>query len=421
MAKPALTETGERIYNQLAPTFFREDERYGWAGALFVSAYAAMLDPAAQIVQANGTVPGYAILFDPVNCPAAWLPWLGQFVGIPPEVGLAMVKTGQTATLRLWIKSPIGYTRGKAAAMILAARTTLFTSMNLIMDPSFEYDAPAVWSEADGNAHGWGWAGLAGAIHAISSAGEWSAVGSKALSITTPSDTGFRDFFPHSVLTVGCSVAAGGSYTWRCVVNVLSLPAKGFLRLTLNWNEGPLTEEGPFISAFNSASITSLGVHVIEMTGTAPAKATKAIPIVSIENGSTAGVMQFYADAFYFGPAISGGTYFDGDSPGAQWTGTPGNSVSYLLSSLNPAGRVSLYTSYGGEAFAIKAVTNASETPNPTATREAIESMMAAWNVLKYEAITSGTYATLEASHAKYSEVEAAHGTYEDLELHPEK
>lgn len=206
MAKPALTESGERLYNQLAPTFFREDEKYGWAGALFVSAFARMFDDVAAVVQPSGSQPGYAILADPVNVPAQWLPWLAQFVGVD------LTTSPDAAHSRLWIKSPLGYTRGTTAAMLLAAQATL--------------------------------------------------------------------------------------------------------------------------------------------TG------TKTV-------------------------------YF--------------------------------YTRYNGEAFLIKAATLESETPSQVSTRQAIESMMAAWDVLLYEAVKGGTYGLLEASHAKYSEVEAAHPTYEDLELHPEK
>jgi hypothetical protein len=211
VSKPILTETAERFYNQLAPTFFREDERYEWAGAKFCAAFAKLYDPAAEVVQVNGSKPGFAILADPVNCPQQWLPWLGQFVGIPPEVGLAMLNAGQVSTLRAWIKSPIGYTRGKPSAMRLTAEVTL--------------------------------------------------TGTKTL-------------------------------------------------------------------------------------------------------------------------------YF--------------------------------YVKYGGAAFEIRAASLISETPNPTATKEAIESMMAAWEVLHYEAVTAGTMAILEASHATMALIEAAHGTMENLELHPE-
>lgn len=206
MAKPALTESGERLYNQLAPTFFREDEKYGWAGALFVSAFARMFDDAAAIVQPSGLKPGFAILADPANIPAVWLAWLAQFVGVD------LTTSPNTATSRLWIKSPLGYTRGTTAAMLLAAQATL--------------------------------------------------------------------------------------------------------------------------------------------TG------TKTV-------------------------------YF--------------------------------YTRYGGEPFAIKAATLASETPSASVTRAAIESMMAAWDVLSYETIVGGTLASFEAAHAKLSESEAANATVELAELNPTK
>jgi hypothetical protein len=206
MAKPVLTETGERLYNQLAPTFFKSDEQYGWAGAIFCAAFARMFDDAAEVVQPSGSKPGFAILTDIVNVKAKWLAWVAQFVGVD------LTKSPNEATSRAWIKSPLGYTRGQTAAMLLAAQATL--------------------------------------------------------------------------------------------------------------------------------------------TG------TKTV-------------------------------YF--------------------------------YTRYGGEAFQIKAATLESETPSQATTKEAIESMMASWDVLKYEAVKGGTIALLEAAHALMSEDESAHATMEDVELHPEK
>lgn len=206
MAKPALTDTGERLYAQLAPTYFKEDERYGWAGAIFVTALAKMLDGAAEVVQPSGTRPPFAVLFDVANVAERWLSWLAQFVGVD------LTTSPNAATSRAWIKSPLGYTRGTTAAMKLAAEATL--------------------------------------------------TGSKTL------------FF---------------------------------------------------------------------------------------------------------------------------------------------------YTRYNEEAFRLKAASLATQTANPTATREAIESMMPAWIVLEYETVAGGTMAILEASHAKISEIEAAHPMMSDLELHPEK
>lgn len=206
MAKPALTDTGERLYAQLAPTYFKEDERYGWAGTIFASALARMFDGAAEVVQPIGTKPPFAVLFDVANVAARWLAWVAQFVGVDLRT------SPNAATSRAWIKSPLSYTRGTTTAMKLAAEATL--------------------------------------------------TGSKTL------------FF---------------------------------------------------------------------------------------------------------------------------------------------------YTRYNEEPFRLKAASLVTQTANPTATREAVESMMPAWIVLEYETVAGGTMAILEASHAKISEIEAAHATMSDLELHPEK
>lgn len=208
-AKPALTETGERLYNWLLPLFWT-DEEHEWAGAVFCSALATMLDPGAAIVEPQQGKPGYAILLDPELCPEKWLPWLCQFVGVDVKLAEALVKQNKAATVREWIKGPINLQRGSAKAMKEAALLTL--------------------------------------------------TGAKTL--------------------------------------------------------------------------------------------------------------YFYA----------------------RWTGA---------------------------AYIIKAASLTSQTPNPTETREALESMMPAWCVLQYETITGGSYATLEVAHGKYSEDESHHATYSDMETNP--
>jgi len=202
-AGPALTPTGERLYAQLAPTFFGEDSQYGWAGAHLCAALATMFDQTVTVVMTPGK-PLYAVLGEPMNIPAAWLPWLAQFVG------LTLTQSPSVAVSRQWIDAPLGYTRGKVSAMVLAAQATL--------------------------------------------------------------------------------------------------------------------------------------------TG---------------------------AKTIYF------------------------------------------YPRYGGSAFLIKAATNTAETPNPAATQEAIESMMAAWDVLEYAVLTGGTLAVLEAAHPTLALLEAAHSTVSSMELEP--
>lgn len=204
--------TADRLYGQLAPTFFQTDEEQGNAGLGFMSALGAVFDPVVQVVQPVGEKPPFAILFCPEECPTEWLPWVGQCVGIQPSEIETLIASGQEVLARQWLSHPINYNRGKVSAQELAAKATLTGSQTL---------------------------------------------------------------------------------------------------------------------------------------------------------------------------------YF--------------------------------YPRYGGEAFVTKVATLSSQTPNPTATKEAILSQMAAWETLIYETVSGGTLAILEASHAKLSEVEAAHTSVADLELHPEK
>lgn len=125
MAKPALSESAERLYNQLAPIFFRSDEASGWQGALYCSALAKKKDKMAVVVQPQNGKPPFAILLCPQECPEEWLPWLGQFVGIPAVTIEALIKTGKASTARQWIEAPINYLRGRTSAMKLAAEATL--------------------------------------------------------------------------------------------------------------------------------------------------------------------------------------------------------------------------------------------------------------------------------------------------------
>jgi hypothetical protein len=124
MARTAAEIEQDRLYIALAP-FFKQDAQYGFGGRTFCRALMAMLMPAAEIVQPSDTKPGWAILANPQTCPVAWLPWLGQFVGIEPSSISTLIATGQTALAREWIEHPINFLRGTVQGMTLAAKATL--------------------------------------------------------------------------------------------------------------------------------------------------------------------------------------------------------------------------------------------------------------------------------------------------------
>jgi hypothetical protein len=127
---PTLTETGQEIYDGVAP-LMSQDAANGFAGKILSGAFATMLDPAAYVARDNedGTLPGWAAIFDVDNVQAQWLPWLSQFVGD----SAAVQNTTDVAAQRTLIKTPVNFTRGRPSAIIAAAQTTLTGSKTVLL------------------------------------------------------------------------------------------------------------------------------------------------------------------------------------------------------------------------------------------------------------------------------------------------
>jgi hypothetical protein len=119
MAAPALTFTGQRIYDAVAPLAQVDDEN-AYALARFCSAIAKLLDQAVDVSrdQDDGT-PGYGQLFDVDNVDSEYLPYIARFVGVRLPAGL----TDEAKRLR--IKQTDGFRRGTPNAIINAARQHL--------------------------------------------------------------------------------------------------------------------------------------------------------------------------------------------------------------------------------------------------------------------------------------------------------
>lgn len=88
--------------------------------AALLMVVASAFDTVADLARdTDGGPPGYAGLFDPDTCPAAFLPFLGQFVGVEMLPGLT------EAQQRLRIKQTDGAKRGTPGAIVGAARQFL--------------------------------------------------------------------------------------------------------------------------------------------------------------------------------------------------------------------------------------------------------------------------------------------------------
>jgi hypothetical protein len=99
--------------------------------------------------------------------------------------------------------------------------------------------------------------------------------------------------------------------------------------------------------------------------------------------------------------------------------GRPSTMIAAAQNTLTGTRTVVLNQFLGGSSNAIEITTFTAETPNPTATINAVMAVMPAWIVPTFSVVTGGTYAALAASHSSYSLMEAAHTTYADIPTNP--
>jgi hypothetical protein len=125
----------ERLYIALGP-LASQDPSVGWALLIFCNAIGQMYQLLDDWMRDVPEGPGWSVLMDLPRCPPEALPWLGQFTGARPPVGLSV------ADQRAWIAATDGWKRGTATALQEAARATLTGQQRL------------VFRERDGAAHG---------------------------------------------------------------------------------------------------------------------------------------------------------------------------------------------------------------------------------------------------------------------------
>lgn len=92
--------------------------------------------------------------------------------------------------------------------------------------------------------------------------------------------------------------------------------------------------------------------------------------------------------------------------------GTPAALVASAAATLTGTQRVTLRERDGGNAYVLRVQTLASETPNPTATENAILAQKPAGIVLVYEAMPGQDYLELESDHATYAAVRSDYASY---------
>ena len=114
MPVPPLTPFATRLYDLLEP-LWRQDAANGYALAHYCSALATMYDEIDSYARGTEDAPGWTILFDPDNIPAAGLGWMAQMIGVQLDPGWT------EAQQRAAIEARLGWQRGTAQAMRDAA------------------------------------------------------------------------------------------------------------------------------------------------------------------------------------------------------------------------------------------------------------------------------------------------------------
>jgi hypothetical protein len=131
---PALGAVGERLYAALDPLAWL-DEEYGWALATLTGSVGSMFDAVDTLARDTADGPGWSLVLDLTRCPDAWLPWLGQFVGVEVPVG------STAAAARHQIEDLSGFGRGRREAIVAAAQATLTGTKTVYIQERYGGDA----------------------------------------------------------------------------------------------------------------------------------------------------------------------------------------------------------------------------------------------------------------------------------------
>jgi hypothetical protein len=124
MIEDELTPTNFDSYIQAYIDFYDEDGNNDLE--TYVDAIGQMFEQSENVTRDPEGYPPYALLFNPDTCPDNALAWLGQFVGVQPEVqSQSESDTEFYDRQRQRIKDHLGFARGSAAAMRATAQLYL--------------------------------------------------------------------------------------------------------------------------------------------------------------------------------------------------------------------------------------------------------------------------------------------------------
>lgn len=119
----------DALYERLPSLFPEETEGFG---RNLCKALMGMLQGLDVIVADTATKPGWSVIMDPEECPAAWLPWCAQLYGVTLPVGITV------AEQRERINAPPQEARGTAHALETEVKFSLEGSKNIFIEERAE-------------------------------------------------------------------------------------------------------------------------------------------------------------------------------------------------------------------------------------------------------------------------------------------
>ena len=115
---PAVAADTQEMWRRLGP-WVDADAATGYTLRMWLDGIGRMLQPVDDLVRDTSAGPGWSAALDVTRAPTAYLPWLGQFVGVKVDPGLS------DAAQRANIVGEAGFARGTPAALISTAQRYL--------------------------------------------------------------------------------------------------------------------------------------------------------------------------------------------------------------------------------------------------------------------------------------------------------
>jgi hypothetical protein len=198
------------------------------------------------------------------------------------------------------------------------ATSPSFGVANIVLNPSFEYDAI--------NVNPVNWLTQGAAAPTLRASATWAASGVQSMKVTGTS-TATNQL--NGAETVNSAPVQGGQvYSVSAVANI-TVANTGGIYIALLW----LNSSGSLVSSAAGAAQTGTGVKTLSLTATAPSSIGVASLSVAVYSKANANAepFTFYVDSVCATQSANVLPYFDGDTVGYEWTGQKGDSPSIQL------------------------------------------------------------------------------------------